>query len=207
MLSLTGELRMPDDIAPRQAASWLRLPPPPAPTQEVADLLAASEAKLGYLRHGQRVQAHWPALLLALESVSQALKTEGNALPPRERELLALVVSVENRCEPCVFSHAAQLRQITGDAVLVGTIEVNWRRAALSAREAALAAYAEKLTRRPAEVEPADLDALRAAGLSEAAILEAAAIVAYFNLSNRFNSGLGVAANHEAYLSHRTAAR
>jgi len=199
------DLAMPDDIAPRHdgAPSWLRLPEPPAPAPEVADLLAASEAKLGYLRNGQRVQAHWPALLLSLEAVSQTLKAEGNALPARERELLALVVSVENRCEPCVFSHAAQLRQITGDPILVGTIEVNWRRAALSPREAALAAYAEKLTRRPGEVEPRDLDALRAAGLGERAILEAAAVVAYFNLSNRFNSGLGVEANPEAYLAHR----
>lgn len=195
---------MPDDIVSRHAkASWLRLPSPPAPSQAVADLLAASEAKLGYLRNGQRVQAHWPALLLALEAVSQALKAPDAVLPPRERELLALVVSVENRCEACVFSHAAQLRQITQDPALVGTIEVSWRRAGLTAREAALAAYAEKLTRRPAEIEPADLDALRAAGLSEAAILEAAAVVAYFNLSNRFNSGLGVAANAEAYLAYR----
>lgn len=195
---------MPDDLTARHASSsWLRLPPIPAPAQAVTDLLAASEAKLGYLRHGQRVQSHWPALLFALEGLSRTLKDDGNALPARERELLALVVSVENRCEACVFSHAAQLRQITGDPVLVGTIEVSWRRAALSPREAALAAYAEKLTRRPAEVEPADLDALRVAGLSEAAILEAAAVVAYFNLSNRLNSGLGIAANAEAYLAHR----
>lgn len=195
---------MPDDLASRHAdSSWLRLPPPPAPSQAVADLLAASEAKLGYRRHSQRVQEHWPALLLALEAVSQALKAPDAVLSARERELIALVVSVENRCEPCVFSHAAQLRQIVGDPVLVGIIEVNWRRAVLTAREAALAAYAEKLTRRPAEVERADLDALRAAGLGEAAILEAAAVVAYFNLSNRLNGGLGVAANVEAYLAHR----
>lgn len=198
---------MPDDLAPGLAPSWLRLPPAPPPSQAAADLLAASEAKLGYLRNGQRVQAHWPALLLALDAVSQALKAEGNMLPPRERELLALVVSVENRCEACIFSHAAELRRITGDALLVGTIEVSWRRAGLSLREAALAAYAEKLTRRPAEVEVADIDVLRATGLSETAILEAASVVAYFNLSNRFNSGLGVAANGEAYQAHRGGTR
>lgn len=83
---------MPDDIASRHAASWLRLVPAPAPSREVADLLAASGAKIGYLRNGQRVQA---------------LKPEGSARPPRERELPALVVGVENRCEPCVFSHAS----------------------------------------------------------------------------------------------------
>ena len=32
-------------------------------------------------------------------------------LPGHERELLALVVSVENRCEPCVRTHAAALRK------------------------------------------------------------------------------------------------
>lgn len=157
---------MPDDLASRQdEPSWLRLPPPPAPGQ-------SGGRSPRRLRSEARLSSPRSARAGALARIAACARARVDAL----------AVSVENRCEPCVFSHAAQLVQITGDPVLLGTIEVNWRRAALTAREAALA-YAG-LTRRPAEVERADLDALRAPGLGRR-ILEAAAVVAYFNLSSR----------------------
>ena len=82
-------------------------------------------------------------------------------------------------------------------------VEVNYRRAGLSPRERALADYALKITRAAAEVEPADLQTLRDAGVDEHGILEAAAVAAYFNFSNRLNSALGVRANTEAYAANR----
>jgi len=66
-----------------------------------------------------------------------------------------------------------------------------------------VADYALKVTRAPAEVEPEDLQSLRDAGVPEQGILEVAAVAAYFNLSNRLNSGLGVHANGEAYRANR----
>ena len=188
---------------PAAPLSWLRLPEAPR-TPDVEAVYAGTRARLGYERNGQRVQAHRPRLLAAAEALSDAVNRDPDSeLSPREKELLALVTSVENRCVPCVFSHAAALRKHTGDPLLVAALEVNWRHAGLPPREAALAGYAERLTRRPAEVTDADLDALRGAGLSETAILEAAAVVAYFNLSNRLNSGLGIAPNAEAYAANR----
>ncbi|WP_376099551.1 peroxidase-related enzyme [Roseomonas sp. CCTCC AB2023176] len=190
-----------DAHAPR--LSWLDLPEAPR-TPEVEAVLAQTRARLGYERNGQHVQAHRPRLLAAAEALSDAVNRDPDAeLSPREKELLALVTSVENRCVPCVFAHAAALRKHTGDPLLVAAVEVNWRHAALTPREAALAAYAECLTRAPAAVTRADLDRLREAGLGETAILEAAAVIAYFNLSNRLNSGLGVAPNAEAYAANR----
>lgn len=52
--------------------------------------------------------------------------------------------------------------------------------------------YAIKLTRTPHEMTAADLLPLRASGLSDAAIHDAAAVVGYFNLVNRLALGLGV---------------
>lgn len=114
-----------------------------------------------------------------------------------------MVVSVENRCAPCVFAHSATLRQISGDPVWVGQVEVNYRHAPLTVRERALADYARQITQAPQDIEPAHLDALRQAGLSERDILDAAAIASYFNYSNRLNSALGVKPNTEAYLDAR----
>ncbi|WP_426954805.1 peroxidase-related enzyme [Muricoccus radiodurans] len=186
-----------------ESISWLRLEEP-TPTPEAAAVLDATRARLGYVRNGQRAVASKPRIMVAMEALSEAVNRDPDArLSPRERELIALVVSVQNGCEACVFSHAAALRKHTNDPILVATVEVSWRRAALTPREKALARYAEALTRAPRDVEETDLDALRAAGLDDTAILEAAAITGYFNMTNRVNSGLGVHANAEAYAANR----
>ena len=184
--------------------SWLLLPDPAPDNPGNATIFQATQAKLGYVRNQQRVAAHKPAILAALSALGDAVVRDAQGeLSLMERELMALVVSVENNCDACVFAHAAALRGMTGDAELVGTIEVNYRRAGLPPRERALCDYAIKVTRAAAEVEPADLDALRKAGLSELALLEAASVAAYFNFTNRLNSALGIRANAEAYQANR----
>lgn len=56
----------------------------------------------------------------------------------------------------------------------------------------ALCAYGEKLALRPAAMAEEDVAALRAAGLGDRAIHDAAQVVAYFSCINRVADGLGV---------------
>lgn len=56
----------------------------------------------------------------------------------------------------------------------------------------ALCAYAEKLTRAPAEMGEADVARLRGAGLDDAAIHDATQIIGFFNYINRVADALGV---------------
>jgi uncharacterized peroxidase-related enzyme len=63
---------------------------------------------------------------------------------------------------------------------------------AITQKERALLAYADQLTRAPASIIQADIDALRAVGLDDRAIHDACAIVAYFAFVNRIADGLGV---------------
>lgn len=65
-------------------------------------------------------------------------------------------------------------------------------KARLEPRSRALVEYALKLTRAPWTAVEADVEVLRAAGLSDAAIHDAASVAAYFNYVNRLASGLGV---------------
>ena len=64
--------------------------------------------------------------------------------------------------------------------------------APLAGADLALIAYALKLTRTPREMRATDIDALRAVGLSEEEIFEAALVTAYFNYTNRVAEGLGI---------------
>jgi uncharacterized peroxidase-related enzyme len=78
------------------------------------------------------------------------------------------------------------------DPALVRALMTDPRAAPLEGADRALVAYALKLTRTPREMHPADVEALRAAGLSEEEIFEAAFVTAYFNYTNRVAEGLGV---------------
>jgi alkylhydroperoxidase family enzyme len=52
--------------------------------------------------------------------------------------------------------------------------------------------YCAKLTRTPGEMAQGDVDRLREAGLSEAAVHDVCLITSYFGFVNRIADGLGV---------------
>jgi uncharacterized peroxidase-related enzyme len=64
--------------------------------------------------------------------------------------------------------------------------------AAVNTIDAALFAYAEKLTLTPKDMSEADIIALRALGLDDRAIHDATQVIAYFNYINRVADALGV---------------
>jgi uncharacterized peroxidase-related enzyme len=75
---------------------------------------------------------------------------------------------------------------------VVHLIARDWRQALLRPVDAALCAYAEKLTREPANMTREDIDALRAQGLDDRAIHDATQVISYFNYINRVADALGI---------------
>ena len=57
--------------------------------------------------------------------------------------------------------------------------------------------YALKLTLQPADLEEADVEALRATGWTDEDVMDIAEVTALFNFSNRMASGLGWVPNPE----------
>ncbi|MHA6691401.1 peroxidase-related enzyme [Devosia sp. A449] len=171
-----------------------------APTPELQKVFDTTIERIGYVRNSQLAMAGMPEVVIALDGLSRSvMKDTAGSLSPKERELIALVASVENSCVSCTFTHAARLRSITSDPLWTAIVEVNYRHAALTERERAIADYAYTLTAHPALVDDQDLEPLRAAGVTEQDIFYVIAITAYFNLSNRLMSGLGMKPNQEAY--------
>jgi uncharacterized peroxidase-related enzyme len=68
----------------------------------------------------------------------------------------------------------------------------DWRTAPLSEADRALCEFGAKLTLRPREMSPADLDALRKQGFDDRAIHDAAQVIGYFNYITRVADSLGV---------------
>jgi len=183
--------------------SWLRLPKAPRFAEDVRRLHAESRKRLGYVRTFLLLPFAPGRLALYQGYLDRLMRSDDARLPGLERELLALVVSVENRCEPCVLSHATALRSHGMDPLLVDSITIGWRRADLTPRQRALAEFAQKLTTQPADAEEPWIAALRKAGLDEEQIFEAAQIVAIYNSNNRLNNAVGLHPNREARLKYR----
>ena len=90
-----------------------------------------------------------------------------------------------------MVQHSAALAAEGGDAALTEAV-VSADHDRLPGRLRALCAYALKLTVTPHAMQAADVDALRAAGLSDRDVVDANQVVAYFNYVNRIADGLGV---------------
>jgi len=70
-------------------------------------------------------------------------------------------------------------------------VVADWRTAPLRPQLAATLVFLEKLTLRPDELQPADADAVRAAGVSTQALRDAATVCALFNMIVRLADSLG----------------
>jgi len=90
------------------------------------------------------------------------------------------------------MAHADDLRAEGATAELVAHAAHDWRQGDLSSRERALCEFAVKLTHVAAEIDQADIDALRAQGLDDATVSDAIQVVGYFNYVTRVADGIGI---------------
>jgi len=80
----------------------------------------------------------------------------------------------------------------TDQEKLLNSLTSDYRKANLSDADLAMLDYAVKLTRRPGDMNEADVSPLRAQGFDDRTIHDICAITAYFALVNRIADGLGV---------------
>lgn len=81
---------------------------------------------------------------------------------------------------------------LTQDDQLVAALAQDYTNAPISDADRAMLDYAAKLTRRPSNITRQDVDTLRQAGFSDAAVLDICQVTAYSNFVNRLADGLGV---------------
>ncbi len=186
-------------------ASWLRIDNVTNLAPTIATMWEESQKRLGYVREFLKMPFEPDRLAMFQGYVNRLMRGHDCILSGRERELVALVVSLENRCEACIITHAGALEAHGMAKRTVDVLLANWRRADLTERERALAEFASDLTLHPDMASEEDLDALREAGLSEPEILETTQIVAIFNATNRLNAGLGIKVDAGAHDAMRKA--
>jgi uncharacterized peroxidase-related enzyme len=89
-------------------------------------------------------------------------------------------------------SHAEFLRRVTLDESLSEAIKKDYKTADLEPPDRVMLDYVAKLTLTPVRVQRSDVEALRAAGFDDTAILQINLIASWFNYINRVADGLGI---------------
>jgi uncharacterized peroxidase-related enzyme len=141
--------------------------------------------KLGFVPNVLAAYAFNMAKLEAFVAMYNDLMLAPSGLSKLEREMIAVAVSSENRCYYCLTAHGAAVRALSGDPVLGELMVMNYRAARLDRRQRAMLDFAVKLTAEPHAIEEADREALRKSGFSDRDIWDIAAVVGFFNMSNR----------------------
>lgn len=156
-------------------------------------ILRLQRRKYGAELESARLWARLPRAFLMLTLLYRTLDRPGSPLEPGLRALVQVRVSHNNWCEFCVdLNGAAALERSVAPEKLAALAEYAGS-ALYSEREKAALAYADAMTD-PAR--PVDEDVRRRMRwhFGEREVLELTALVAFQNLSSKFNAALGVPA-------------
>ena len=164
------------------------LPDPPT-DDAVEETYQEDRASDGYIANVTRLWAWRPDLA---ESFTQLRSHLMETSELGDRDFAVLVASTAGALGDsyCSLAWGVRLAALTDDETAVAV--VSGREAdALSEREAALAAWARRIVRDPNATTPADVEALRRAGLDEREIFEATLYVGLRLAFSSVNDALG----------------
>lgn len=185
------------DITEGQPGGFFPIPPAEELPEDLQKLFAKARENLGFVPNVFRAYSFRPDRLRAWFAHFKSLHVPTDNLPLADREMIAVVVSMANGCLYCLVAHGAALREALGDPVLGDRIALDWRRAGLDPRRAAICHFAEKLTRAPVEVDEGDVDELRKVGLTDEECWDVAEIAAMYNFTNRMAMATNMLPNEE----------
>jgi uncharacterized peroxidase-related enzyme len=108
-----------------------------------------------------------------------------------ERELFATYVSSKNECRFCTGAHRAVTARALGGPSVVDAVLAGGAAEGVSPKAQSMLPFLEKLTVSPDQVERADVQRLRAAGIGDQAIADAIYVAMLFCMYNRIVDALG----------------
>lgn len=181
----------------QERISWFPIAARESLAPETQALFAQLEEKLGfvpnvYLAYAwkgprfDRWRAHFDDLMQPSAGLGKA-----------EREMISVVVSMQNQCLYCLTAHGFAVRALLKDPVKGDRITMDHHRAGLSEKQVAMLDYAVRITNDPASCSEGDLDELRDIGFTDEDIWDIIEIAAMFNFTNRLASGAGIMPNRE----------
>lgn len=170
---------------------------------EMAAYFKKCQEKLGFIPNVLMAYSHSMPKLETFAAFYNELMLAPSGLSKLEREMIAVVVSAENRCWYCLVAHGAAVRALSGKPELGEALAFNYRAAPIDGRQRAMLDFSAKMARASAEIEEADREKLRIAGFSDADIWDIAAVASFYAMSNRMASATGMKPNVEYHAQAR----
>jgi uncharacterized peroxidase-related enzyme len=172
-------------------------------TPAMAAFFDLSKEKLGFVPNVMKAFAFDMTKLEAFVAYRNNLMQGDSGLSKLEREMIAAVVSAQNRCYYCITAHGAAVRSLSGDPPLGELMVMNYRAARLNKRQRAMLDFAVKLTAEPWLIEEADRQQLRKAGFRDRDIWDIAAVAGFYNMTNRLASATDMRPNSQYHAQAR----
>ncbi|MBI3124052.1 MAG: peroxidase-related enzyme [Ignavibacteriales bacterium] len=113
------------------------------------------------------------------------------------KEMIAVVVSVANKCEYCINHHAEALNFYWKDVKKLNKFINDFRSTEIDPKINSLLEYAFELTTAPHKINQTSIENIKFRGWTDEDILLTDLIISYFNFVNRISLGLGVEFNQE----------
>lgn len=168
--------------------------------KEVYDEIIKSRGKLSNI---MKIHSLNPdAMIKHLELYKTIMFGKSN-LSREIREMIAVVVSVVNKCEYCINHHAEALNFYWKDREKLDRFIKDFRSIEFEPKVKLLIEYAYELTVDPQNISQATINNLRSLGLDDEDILSANLIISYFNFVNRIALGLGVEFSEDEIKGYR----
>lgn len=164
---------------------------------EMAAYFKKCVEKIGYVPNVLVAYSHAMPKLETFAAFYNELMLAPSGLSKLEREMIAVVVSAENRCWYCLVAHGAAVRALSGKPELGEALAFNYRVAGIEPRQRAMLDFAIKMARASYEIVEADREKLRQAGFSDADIWDIAAVASFYAMSNRMASATAMQPNPE----------
>ena len=152
----------------------------PAASQEILDIIGK---RVGFIPALHRLMALSPNVLSGLIGLQTSL---GKTLDLKTRDGIALAVSKVNDCGYCLKAHAyvaSALGKMPADE-----IELNKEAKSGDPKKAAAVLFASQVVDKRGHVTDEELDAVRAAGFTDAQVIEIVALSVQFLFTNFMNT-------------------
>lgn len=164
---------------------------------EVADYYAGQRAAWGFLPNYAPAFSTRPDVARAWNTLNLVVR---GGMDRRRFEIATIAAARARRSTYCTAAHSAFLRDVCDDEATMAAIAEHPDGAGLAEQDRAVFAFATKVATDAAGVEQADVDALRAVGLSDADVADVVFAVAARSFFTVVLDGLG------AQLDEQTAA-
>ena len=192
-------------LAPNQEHPISRYPVPTLPElpEDIRTRILAVQEKAGFVPNVFLALAHRPEEFRAFFAYHDALMEKSGNLTKAEREMIVVATSNANQCQYCVVAHGAILRIRAKNPLVADQVAVNYRKADITPRQKAMLDFAMKVCNQSYAIDEQDFATLRQHGLDDEDAWDIAGITAFFGLSNRMASTIGMRANPEFYAMGR----